>query len=270
MERSQPLFQLSQTHLQVLSTCPRKFQSLFLDRLALPQISTRSEQQELGVQFHQLMQQRELGLEIQTLLADNPQLQKWFHHFQDFPPPIIEGTRQSEHPCTLAFQDFILVAIYDLLIQGPEQAQIIDWKTYRRPPYAQMLQQHWQTRLYPFLLAETSRYQPEQISMIYWFAESSASKTAQGHWINLPYSAQLHQQTQQDLTNLLKPLQQWIQDLTQHNIPFPQVPLSAGHCESRNQQCPFISHCLRNGNAETVDLSTLMDMSAIAEVPFFS
>jgi PD-(D/E)XK nuclease superfamily len=266
MERSQPFVQLSQTHLQVLSTCPRKFQSLFLDQLALPQVSTSSEPQQLGMQFHQLMQQRELGLDIQPLLADNPQLQKWFHHFQDFPPPTIAGTRQSEHPCTLAFQDFILVAVYDLLIQDPDQAQIIDWKTYRRPPHTQTLQQHWQTRLYPFLLAETSQYQPEQISMIYWFAEPSGSSPLQGNWIAIPYSSQLHRETQADLANLLNPLHQWIQDFTQNRTSFPQVPLSAGHCESRTQQCPFISHCLRNGNDKAVDLFTLIDMNAIAEV----
>jgi PD-(D/E)XK nuclease superfamily len=78
---SLPFLQLSQGHLQILETCPRKFQSVFLDNLTFPQPSLASEKQALGKQFHQLMQQRELGLEIQPLLDDSPKLQGWFQHF---------------------------------------------------------------------------------------------------------------------------------------------------------------------------------------------
>ncbi len=255
--------QLSQTHLQILSTCPRKFQSFFLEQLALPQPSLGSEQRELGVQFHHLMQQQELGLEIQSLLDDNPQLQKWFTQFQQSPPPMIEGNRLSEQSDALKFQDFMLVAVYDLLIQGPQQAQIIDWKTYRRPPNPQTLQQNWQTRLYPFLLTETAGYQPEQISMTYWFAEVPGSGSAQSHWINFPYTAPLHEQTRQDLTQLLTDLSTWLESGTS----LPQAPFSAGYCSSSTQQCPFLRHCDRDPGKTLFNLVDLTDLSAIAEIP---
>jgi hypothetical protein len=265
MERSQPLLQLSQTHLQVLSTCPRKFQSLFLEQLALPQPSLGSESRQLGVQFHQLMQQRELGLEIQPLLNDNPQLQKWFTQFQKFPPPMIAGTRLSEHSVASTFQHFMLIAVYDLLIQGPQQAQIIDWKTYHQPPNPKLWQQNWQARLYPFILAETSGYRPEQISMTYWFAAGTDSHSSQGHWLNIPYSGQHHDQTRQDLTVLLTQLDQWLQNFSQQGTPMPQVPVIAGHCISANQQCLFASHCHRQTTDAEI-FSAFMDLNAISEV----
>jgi hypothetical protein len=261
MERSPLFLQLSQAHLQTLSTCPRKFQHSFLEQLALPKLDTSSEQQQLGTQFHRLMQQHELNLDIQPLLQDNPKLQEWFQRFQQSPPPMILGSRQSEHQRTLAFQNATLVAIYDLLIQGQTQAQIIDWKTYRRPPNAQMLKDHWQTRLYPFILTETSDYLPEQLAMTYWFAEPSKSGS---HWIHFPYSNQLHRQTQADLETLLSNLQSWIQSFT-HQLPLPQAALSAGHCVSQTQRCAFVNLCDRFSDDQSAR-PALTDISVIAEL----
>jgi PD-(D/E)XK nuclease superfamily len=271
MERSPLFLQLSQTHLQTLTACPRKFQYSFLEQLTLPRLDTSSEQQQLGTQFHRLMQQHELNLDIQPLLQDNPQLQEWFQKFQQSPPPMIFGNRQSEHQRTLAFQNVTLIAIYDLLIQGSDRAQIIDWKTYRRPPNAQMLQNHWQTRLYPFILTETSNYRPEELSMTYWFAEASKSGS---HWIHFPYSVQLHRQTQADLEGLLPNLQSWIQPFAQAQVPLPQVALSAGHCISETQRCAFAALCDRTASLQenriphepSTDRFALADIRAIAEL----
>jgi hypothetical protein len=51
-------------------------------------------------------------------------------------------------------------------------AQILDWKTYPKPQNRRWVEQNWQTLLYPYVLAETSDYLPEQISMTYWFVQS--------------------------------------------------------------------------------------------------
>jgi hypothetical protein len=254
-----PFLQLSQTHLQILETCPRKFQHCFLDYLTLPQPSLVSEKQILGTQFHQLMQQRALGLDIQPLLDDNPKLQAWLCHFQEAPPPLITGqSRQSEYQCTL-----------DLLIQGSTQVQIVDWKTYRRPPQAQLLRQHWQTRLYLFMAAEALGYSPAQVSMVYWFAEStpglSAGKTAES-WLSIPYTESMHQETQETLQRLLVSLGGWMQDFADHHRDFPQVPLDAKKCFSSTQSCAFVNQCYPNRNSSQTDLADLMDLAAIAEV----
>lgn len=252
--------QLSQAHLQMLSLCPRKFQYSVLEQ-GLPRLKSTSEQQQLGTQFHQLMQQHELGLNIQPLLADNPRLERWFEQFQQSPPPMVSGLRQSEHQRTLPWLGITLVVVYDLLIQG-SQAQIVDWKTYRRPHQLQQLKDHWQTRIYPFILAETSDYPPEHISMTYWFAEASESGD---HSVQFPYSAALHKQTRNDLETMLLPLQPWIQGIQQP--PLPQVPESAGLCHSETQRCAFVHRCGRAPDANESRRLQLSDIGAMAEIP---
>jgi ATP-dependent exoDNAse (exonuclease V) beta subunit len=59
----------------------------------------------------------------------------------------------------------LLTVIYDLLIEAEDNAQILDWKTYPQPKEQNRLAKDWQTRLYLYVLAETSDYLPEQISM---------------------------------------------------------------------------------------------------------
>jgi PD-(D/E)XK nuclease superfamily len=266
-----PFLQLSQGHLQILETCPRKFQSVFLDTLTLPQPSLGSENQALGKQFHQLMQQRELGLEIQPLLDDSPQLQRWFQQFQDSPPPLITGEfRQSEYPCTLALEGFTLTAVFDLLIQDGDRAQIADWKTYRRPLRAQLIEQHWQTRLYLFMATEVLGYAPDCISMVYWFAEPTPEdRNPTQNWLSIPYSESMHQQTQQTLQKQLASLHRWMQDFTTSHQNFPQVPLNAQKCWSKTQCCPFVAHCHRTPDrthADLIELEDLTDLAAITEI----
>ncbi|WP_404784618.1 PD-(D/E)XK nuclease family protein [Altericista sp. CCNU0014] len=268
-----PFLQLSQAHLQVLETCPRKFQYLFLDSLMLPQPSLVSENQVLGRQFHQLMQQRELGLDIQPLLDDNPKLREWFQFFQDAPPPLLTGQwRQSEYQCTLELEGFTLIAVYDLLIRDTSTAQIVDWKTYPRPPRVQLLQQHWQTRLYLFIAAEALGYPPDRVSMLYWFAElpeRSASRSRE-NWLSISYSETLHRQTRETLTKQLTNLRGWVKDFIEHRQDFPQVPLADPKCGSNAQPCSFASACQRypdRPDRSNTALADLTDLAAIAELP---
>jgi hypothetical protein len=263
-----PFLQLSQSHLQVLETCPRKFQYFFLDSLMMPQSTNVLEKQELGSQFHQLMQQRALGLEIQPLLDNHPKLQEWFSHFQSASLPLIAGSHQHEYPCVLTLENFSLIAVFDLLIQGASKAQVVDWKTYRRPHQAQLLQQHWQTRLYLFLVSEVLGYAPDCISMLYWFAESSLEDSTSGDaWLSIPYSAAMHQQTRTTLEQLLTSLAGWMQDFVVGHQDFPKVPFTAQTCGSGQYSCPFINYCypVFSGSAPAVE--SLTDLEAIAEIP---
>ncbi len=220
--------------------------------------------QQLGSQFHQLMQQRSLGLEIEPLLKTNHRLQAWFDAFLQNPPMMIEGEQDSEHQ-RLYWQDgFVLVAVYDLLIQNPNQAQIVDWKTYALPKRADRLRHHWQTQLYLYVLAETSDYQPEQLSMTYWFAEASAQ--AQTHFLTISYSTTLHQQTKQALARLLTRLRQ---DLTAYETgeAMQQVAFSDGKCVSPNHQCEFAERCQRQLQEEAAIAlqDELADIEAMPE-----
>lgn len=252
------LFQLSQAHLNCLTTCPRKFQYIYLDQLNSPQPPEQQVRQERGARFHWLMQQQELGLRITPFLHQDCHLQRWFQAFTQAPPQMLAGERLSEHRQSLRWQNYLLVAVYDLLILGEQQAQILDWKTYPQPQNLRSLQASWQTRLYPFILVEATDYSPSQVTMTYWFAE--ANPQSQDHSLTLPYSEALHRQTRRDLAQILDQLTAWLQAHRQGQ-GLPQVEISAGHCQGESP-CNFVIRCRRQPSSEPP-----VNLDAIAEIP---
>ncbi|MEE3717455.1 PD-(D/E)XK nuclease family protein [Tumidithrix elongata RA019] len=234
---------VSQGHLNVWITCQRKFQHLFIDGLNL----SATEQQDkrlLGERFHLLMQQRELGLDVTELAESDPKLQKWLLTFLTEPPTTIAGDRLCEHRRTLELniQDraqarcYVITAIYDLLILGDRKAQILDWKTHARPLSFATLQANWQTRLYLYILANTSDYLPEQLSMTYWFANTAES-------VAIAYDSQQHQQTHQELLRILSEMSKVMPDVTPAIVKphFEQLPLGSDEC----MRCEFAYRCQR-------------------------
>ena len=162
---------ITQSHLRLLDSEPHRFQRLYADGLELPSVARNSAAIERGKQFHQVLQQQSLGLPIAPLVEADPDLKRYFQAFQTSPPPLLDGTRSAEYPLALPWGDFQLYGIVDLLVESNDRAQIVDWKTYWRSRSFSELVDDWQTRLYLFLLAEARSYVPEQISMLYWFAE---------------------------------------------------------------------------------------------------
>jgi hypothetical protein len=236
------MLRLSQGQLNLLETCPRKFQHIYIEQLGFPSGLEHQERLTWGSQFHLLMQQRELGLPIDYVLEDP--LHQSVEAFIQAAPEVFQSSpgaiRQSEYSLTLEFQGYLLTVIYDLLIMDDRQAQILDWKTYPRPQQSRWLTKNWQTRLYPFVLAETSGYQPEQISMTYWFVRGQPDRPNQPESITYPYDEQHHQQTRQDLSHLLNQLAQWL-DRYEQGESFPQVEIASGACDA----CSFGLRCHR-------------------------
>lgn len=246
-----PLLRLSQGHLNLLSTCPRKFQHVVLEQLSSPNPPEQQEKLNQGSQFHLLLQQWQLELPVESFVQANPQLSIWFNGFLQAAPQILalhanqqggeqDHLYQTEHQRTLEFQGYLLTVVYDLLISNPQQARILDWKTYPRPRNAQWLQQNWQTRLYPFVLGETSPYVPEQISMVYWFFQSQ-TQDAPPQSLTIQYDRRQHEQTRQDLTQLLTQLASWLERY-QTGEPFPQVSVGTVACK----ECSFVVRCDRS------------------------
>jgi hypothetical protein len=232
------------------------------------------------------MQQRELGLSIQTLAAQDQQLQKWVAAFEAAEPEIIgtlpaddpsrsvwgsdrESGRYSEHVLTLYFQDVLLMMVCDLLVVHPDRVQILDWKTYPRPQKRNWLARHWQTRLYLFIVTETMAYEPEQISMTYWFFQTSDGMQSESARLSEPqalqfnYNCRLHEETRQDLARSLNQLQIGLQayDLGES---FPQVSAAVGICPT----CQFALHCQRHAAEPSLDHSTdlCIDLDQIPEI----
>jgi PD-(D/E)XK nuclease superfamily len=229
---------LSQGHLKVLTECPRKFEHIYLDLLAAPLAPEQRQRMQWGSDFHRLMQQRELGLPIEPFLAADPQLDRTVRELMAVAPGLFAADpqviRDSEQVRTLLMGDYLFTAIYDLVILG-DTAQIIDWKTYGKPRHLDQLAQDWQTRLYLYIMAETSTYPPAAISFTYWFVLNHPPQSAV-----FPYSEALHQQTHQELQRLLAQLDRWLASY-QHQQSFPQVPLDSPLCPD----CHFASRCDR-------------------------
>lgn len=258
------LLRLSQGQLNLLETCPRKFQHIFIEQLASPINAKQQEKLALGSRFHLLMQQRELGLPIESLAQDDAQIQRWITALVNTAPSVFtynpESFRQSEYCLTLSFQGYLLTVIYDLFIAEAAQAQILDWKTYLKPKNRHSLEKDWQTRLYLFVLAETSDYSPENISMTYWFVQSQPQPQS----LKFTYSKAQHEQTRQDLSRLLTQLSIWQQKYEQEGEQFPLVPQDKGLCD----RCNFPVRCQRTPKTAAADINPdlLPDISSIQEV----
>ena len=238
------LIRLSQGQLNLLETCPPKFQQIYLNKLSsLPNPETE-EKQTWGSQFHLLMQQRELGLPIEPLLAKDQELDQSFQALLQAAPQILDQTnnqwREAEHSRTINFGNYLLTVIYDLLIADDTQAQIIDWKTYLKPQKKDKLAHNWQTRLYLYTLVETSEYLPKQVSMNYWFVKLPNKPESQV----FNYNNLQHQQTKKDLHNLLNKLDIYLdesQDFAHHS-----------DCEAK---CPYHKELLDQEENTSIYLS---------------
>lgn len=240
------MFRLSQSQLKIIQECPRKFQHSYLELLATHTSPEHQEKLAWGSRFHLLMQQRELGLPLAFITEKETEMERCITAFIHSAPELFtqyqkdEKTfRQAEHPRTLIFQDYLFTVIYDLLIAEPNQAQILDWKTYPRPQEFHWISQTWQTRLYLYVLVETSDYSPEQVSMTYWFVQLQGEEPPQS--LTFSYSQIEHDRTKQDLTNQLHQLSQWREEYARSGEFLPQVHINSHVCNS----CQFAPRCNR-------------------------
>ena len=269
-----PLTTLTQGHLKLLDLCPRRFRYAYLDHLAAPTDPKLLKRQQWGTRFHLVMQQRELGLSTDDILAQHPDLAAAVEAmmatapdlFQPFVRP--EGDldlgwlRQSEHRRTVALGGYEFTVVYDLLILTPTDGQIIDWKTYQHLPDAADLAQDWQTRLYRYVLAETTALKPKQITMTYWFVPPpEAGDRPQPRHITLPYSAAEHRRTGRDLQHRMATLTSRLEQ--QADRGFPKVDAASGLCD----RCPFAIRCQRDHRQEPPHLAALPAVDTIAEIP---
>lgn len=248
LSNSPEIFRLSQSHLNTLTTCPRKFQNTYLEQIPIHSNPEDEKEQTLGSKFHLLMQQKEMGLPIDNLVEhleqedeEGEKLKQCIKTFYDISPDIFpainsqEIFRESEHYRTWQLDNYLFTVIYDLLIAHEDSAYIIDWKTSSKTPKIRELAKNWQTRLYLYILAETSDYLLENISITYAFVQS----TTKIKYHKIQYSEKQHQQTTQELEKILNNLNNWLENY-QNNVPFPQVQ-DIKTCKF----CPYQSQCQR-------------------------
>jgi CRISPR/Cas system-associated exonuclease Cas4 (RecB family) len=260
------LQRLSQGHLKTLQECPRKFEYIYLSSLATLSPTDRQQSMQFGSNFHRLLHQQELGMSIEPFLTDNPKIQQAIVGLKKAAPHLFaqnpEIDRASEQVRTLMISgtehQYLFTAIYDLLLLGAK-AQIIDWKTYGRPARAEQLDRDWQTRLYLYMLVATSDYAPADVSFTYWFVQSNPPQS-----VTFGYSEQQHQQTQQELRELVDQLSDWLIQYRQGKS-LPQVEAEKNRC----QNCQFATRCDRSTKDDELAVLSLsnLDLAAIPEIP---
>lgn len=250
---------LSQSSLQDYQDCPRRFELRYLQRLAYPAIETEpalenEKHQREGEYFHRLAQQYLIGIPAEQVgrLANTENLQRWWGNFLDFRSLGDFGSLYPEITLSAPLGKFRLVAKYDLIAIEKDRAVIFDWKTYRRRPKNEWLHVRWQTRVYRALLAQAgahlnggSPFAPEQIEMVYWFADFPAEPA------NFPYKAD---QFKRDWDALTKIAEEISHASTSLSTNFPKTDEV-----SKCSYCPYRSYCnrgVRAGDAADAELET--------------
>lgn len=179
---------LSQSSLQDYHDCPRRFELRYFQQLAYPAIETEpalanEKHQQEGEYFHRLVQRHLIGIPGEQVgkLANTENLQRWWDNYinaADLKPLKGFPGLHPEFTLSAPLGRFRLVAKYDLIAVDRDKVLIYDWKTYRKRPKNEWLAVRWQTRIYKALLVQAGSqlnngipFKPEQIEMIYWFAD---------------------------------------------------------------------------------------------------
>lgn len=216
-------FSFNQQILQDYLDCPRRFELKYLDKLAWPAIRSEpvlemERHMQLGVRFHQMIHQHQLGLPQDTVASQAVELEldEWWRSYLSHPPGPLPEKRFPEITLAAPFSGYRLVAKYDLLAIDPNQAAVIvDWKTNRKPIKVTVLKTRAQTRLYPLLLVLAGAHlnggvsiQADKVKMIYWFTADPA------HPVTFQYS-EIEYQADCDY------LKQLIAQIEAQEKPFP-------------------------------------------------
>jgi CRISPR/Cas system-associated exonuclease Cas4 (RecB family) len=260
---TEQLHSLSQSSLQDYNDCPRRFELRYLQRLAYPAIESEpalenEKHQQEGEYFHRLVQQHLIGIPAEQVskLANTDNLQRWWENYinaKDLTGFTNRALRENpsglytEITLSAPLGKFRLVAKYDLIAIGENKATIYDWKTYRKRPKNEWLHIRWQTRVYRALLVQAGAhlnggkpFTPEQIEMVYWFADFPAEPA------RFAYKAD---QYKRDWDALLK-----ISDEITNTSSFLKTD-----DVSKCNYCPYRSYCdrgIRAGDAADAELET--------------
>ena len=242
--------------------CAQRFKLRYLDRLSYPAAETEptlenEKHQQEGEYFHRLIQQYMIGIPAEQIakFANTGNLQRWWENFQN--SKDLSGLRAAASSQGEAGQDltslcpeatlsaplgkYRLLAKYDLIVVQDGKVTIYDWKTYRKRPRNEWLAARMQTRVYRALLVQAGAhlndgkpFEPEQIEMIYWFADFPEEPA------RFPYAST---QYQRDWDTLLK--------LSEEVISTSSYPLT----EDRQKClfCTYRSYCERGIRAGDVE-----------------
>ena len=185
-------------------------------------------------------------------------LPEWWNHYLNDGPKALPPDQYAEIGLSAPLGDYRLIAQYDLIAVEPgKRAVIVDWKTSQRRTMGTALAGRMQTRVYRYLLARAGHVlndgrpiRPEQIEMIYWFANFPDEPE------RLRYSADLYQADEVLFNGLVAAIER------EDREGFPLT-----EDVSRCRFCAYRSLCRRGAEAGDVDaLADPEDASEGADV----
>ena len=179
-------FVFSQGSFQAYVDCPRLFQLHYVLNKAWPAPVVEPQlegevQRERGRAFHQLLHQHAHGVPA-SILSDlelDDDVRRWWNNYLQSPPPDVpDAMVRSEFGLSAPIGDYRLSARYDRVGAEPEgRIVVVDWKTGTKLPKRPWLEQRMQTRVYPYVMTLAgfalnggAAPKPEQVEMVYWYA----------------------------------------------------------------------------------------------------
>jgi CRISPR/Cas system-associated exonuclease Cas4 (RecB family) len=242
-------FIFSQSSLQDYYDCPRRFQLRYIERLAWPAVETEpvlenERLQQEGQLFHRMVQQKRIGLPIEILsrLANTPDLTRRWENYLGYDFKIDDYAQYAELTLTAPVGTHRLLAKFDLLAIKPGQkALIFDWKTTHKRPRDEWMAGRMQTRIYRAVLAQAGAFlnsgvpiQPEQIEMIYWYADFPSEPA------HFAYNVSQYKRDWDDLNAIIK-------EIGNHQH------FQLTEDEKKCNYCPYRSYCNRGNKAGAID-----------------
>lgn len=241
---------LSQSSLQSYADCPRRFELRYLKGLSWPALETREAldlemSMQRGHEFHHLLYQHAMGIPIPNLemTIEDEAIRHWWRNYLAWQAKHLSGERWAEITLTTtiptpssATGPLLLTAKYDLVTKLSNGALlIVDWKTGRTQRRSH-LASRLQTLVYRYVLTRAGgwligdqRLRPEQVRMIYWFAED-------GSTVEFGYSDDEQYQDEQSLLSIV--------DEIVNRVEFPQTD-----DDRRCRFCSYRSLCDRGVEA---------------------
>lgn len=271
-------FQFSQASLQDYADCQRRFQLRYVLMQPWPGLITDSplefeQHLQRGAELHHLAHQYARGIALDRLadiVAQDQILSRWWRTFLENPPARLPlTTRRAEVVLTAPLAGHRLLAKLDLLAADPGQrVVIVDWKTAHRRPSRRHLAQRMQTLVYRYLVVRAGaallnghQPLPEQVEMVYWFADHGGATE------RFRYDSAQHEAAQEYLATLITEISGLRTDV------WPLTP-DRRHCRF----CNYRSLCDRGVKAgfldeladeiESPEFEHPIDLEQIAEVEF--
>jgi len=275
-------FQFSQASLQDYVDCPRRFQLRYVRRLAWPALEAEPPLEnerhlQQGAAFHRLAHQHVLGLPPERLSSavTDADLRRWWHNYLERGPEDLPESRYPEVVLSGSVSGHRLVAKYDLVAADlGRRTVIVDWKTSRKRPRRKWLAGRLQTRVYPYLLVRAGFHlnagqplEPEQVEMIYWFANFPAAPE------RFTYDTAQYEADEVYLTLLIREIKEMIESMGDKDL---LLTTQQEHC---CRYCVYRSLCQRGVSAGLFDeaegelelgddLDISLDFEQIAEVEY--